>query len=62
MDELMNAELNDIIEAQYGISTQGNIIYPSNEVVVQSLDDELRAVILPNGTSVYIDGSGKIIG
>lgn len=55
MDDLMNAELNDIIKQRDDV-----IIEDSNEGDLQSIG-ELHEFIMPDGSKVLIDKFGNII-
>lgn len=56
MDDLMNAELNDIIKQRDDV-----IIADSNTTDFQSIGDELHEFIMPDGSKVLIDKFGNII-
>lgn len=56
MDDLMNAELNDIIKQRDDV-----IIEDSNTGHLQSIGDELHEFIMPDGSKVLIDRFGNII-
>ena len=56
MDDLMNAELNDIIKQQDDI-----IIAPSGGGNLDVVGDEFHEFIMPDGSKVLIDRFGNII-
>lgn len=56
MDDLMNAELNDIIKQRDDV-----IIEDSNFGHLQSIGDELHEFIMPDGSKVLIDKFANII-
>ena len=57
MDDLMNAELNDIISQRDNIGVGED----SGGAGVQSIGDELHEFIMPDGSKVLIDRFGNII-
>ena len=56
MDDLMNAELNDIISQRDNIG-----IGDSGGGGAQDIGDELHEFIMPDGSKVLIDKFGNII-
>ena len=56
MDDLMNAELNDIIKQRDDV-----IIEDSNIGDLKSIGDELHEFIMPDGSKVLIDKFANII-